>query len=220
MPVSFPMSIAEFLDALPVKSVEFDLPEAVQTSRTAGGEILPEDIGTRLWQGEVMLGRLLPYEALDAQALIDLMRGAGASFLAYHTRFPHPRQDPTGSIIAGASPQIAALDGGDARLISLKGLTPGYALTRGDYLSFTYGSNPLRYGLHRVQETQVLADGAGTTPLFEVIPPLEPGAVIDAAVTLGRAHCKAVIVPDSVQTGRQSKFLRDGMSFKFMQTLR
>ena len=66
----------------------------------------------------------------------------------------------------------------------------------------------------------MLADGGGTTPLFEVIPPLEPGAVLDTAVALGRAHCKAVIVPDSVQTGRQSKFVRDGMSFKFMQTLR
>lgn len=220
MPVSFPMNIAAFLDMLPVKSVVFELPEAVEMSRTGGGELLRSNIGNRLWQGEVMLGNLLPYEARDAQALIDLMRGAGSSFLAYHTRFPFPRQDPTGAIVAGASPQILALDAGDARLMSLKGLPVGYALTRGDYLSFTYGLNPVRYGLHRVQEVSVLANGAGETPLFEVMPPLRPGVELDGAVELRRAHCKAVIVPDSTQTGRQTRFMRDGMSFKFQQTLR
>lgn len=220
MPVTFPMSIADFLDALPVKSVQFDLPEAVQMSRTSGGDILIDDVGSRLWQGEVMLGRLLPYEALDAQALIDLMRGAGASFLAYHTRFPYPRQDPEGLIIAGATPQIAALDAGDARLLSLKGLPAGYTLSRGDYLSFTYGINPVRYALHRVQDVTVTADGSGVTLPFEVNPPLEPGAAIDTTVELTRAHCKAIIVPETTQTGRQQKFMRDGMSFKFQQTLR
>lgn len=220
MPVTFPMPYAEFLGALPVKSVEFDLPEAVEMSRTAGGDLLVAAIGARLWQGEVMLGKLNPWEAQDAQALIDLMRGAGSSFLATHTRYPFPRQDPTGSILGASTVQIAALDGTDARLISLKGLPVGYALSRGDMLSFTYGATPLRYALHRVQDAQITADGSGVTPVFEVLPHIAPSAQVDAAVTLARPHCKAIIVPESTQTGRQSRFMRDGMSFRFLQTLR
>lgn len=105
-------------------------------------------------------------------------------------------------------------------MIGLKDLPAGYSLRRGDYLSFTYAFNPTRYGLHRVQDITVVADGAGETPFFEVIPPLEPGAVAETPVQLVGAHCKAIIVPGSTQTGRQSKFMRDGMSFKFIQTLR
>ncbi|WP_436399303.1 hypothetical protein [Roseobacter sp. S98] len=220
MPVSFPMSVADFLDALPVSSVQFELPEAVELSRTGGGELLVASVGARLWQGEIMLGKMLPEEARQAQALIDLVRGAGASFLAYHRRFPYPASDPQGAVIETASPAIRALDGADARLIALEALPPGFVLTRGDYLSFTYGLNPLRYALHRVQEASVVADGAGDTALFEVNPPLEPGAATGTAVELVRAHCKAVIVPGSVQPGRQAKFMRDGVSFRFQQTLR
>lgn len=219
MPISFPMGLDDFLGALLIKSLKFELPEAVQSSRTRGGQVLIEEIGEQLWEGEVILDNRTADEAQDAQALIDLMRRGNASFLAWHTRFPNPRRDRSGAGLVGAAPRILGLDPGDARLMSLKGLPAGYVLSRGDYLSFRYGT-PERYGLHRVIEASVVADGSGETALFEVQPPVEPGAALDTDVVLSRAHCKAIIVPDSVQTGRQGKFIREDMSFRFMQTLR
>ena len=75
MPLSYPLPTSEFIAALPIASVEFDCPEALEMSRTDGGEIITGSLGTRLWQGEVTLGRLTRDEARDAQTLINVAFG-------------------------------------------------------------------------------------------------------------------------------------------------
>ena len=219
MPLSYPLPTSEFIAALPIASVEFDCPEALEMSRTDGGEIITGSLGTRLWQGEVTLGRLTRDEARDAQTLINVARGSGASFFMHHTSQAFPKADPGGTLLGVATPSIASLPT-DSRLISLKDLPAGYVLSRGDYLAFAYRSSPERYALHTVVDASVVASGSGSTAAFQVQPNLRPGAAVNAVVTLVRPVCKAVIIPGSVSPGRQNRFLTEGISFQFIQTLR
>lgn len=219
MVAAFPLSAAQFLEALPVRDIRFMLPEALEMSRTAGGDMMTDSIGTRLWQGEITLGRLLRAEAQDAEALIDLVRGAEGSFMVYPLARSAPQADPNGAVLGSAAPQIRALDL-DARLLSLKGLPANYQLRRGDYLAFEYRANPTRFALHRVQNGTVTANSIGQTSLFEVRPHIRPGAVVNAAVKLIKPACKAMVIPDSVELGRSSRFVTEGLSFAFIQTLR
>lgn len=219
MPYSFPLTRSEFLNRLPVMSITIDCPEQVEMSQTGGGEILMADLAPRLWRGKITLGRLTPSEEAEAMALIDVVRGPGRSFAAYDVRRYRPVDDPTGSILGGASPTLLTV-GGSSRTLQLQGLPAGYTLRAGDRLSFPYGSNPTRRALHKVVDLVKTADGSGETPYIEVVPNVRPGWSAGAAVDLIRPWCKAVIVPGSVEPGSHRRGLTEGISFSFHQTLR
>jgi len=218
MALTFPLAAAEFFDTLKVSQMTFDCPEQVQVARTGGGEILPANIGPRLWTGEVSLVHHRFYVAAPVLAMISALREPGASFLAYDLTAPAPQSDPEGTALATVTPLILALPS-DARMLSLKGLPSGFVLTAGDYLGFSYGTNPVRRALHRVV-SGVVASGTGQTAAFEVTPPRRPGAAINTAVSLVKASCKARIVPGSVAPGTKGQIFTSGITFKFMQTLR
>lgn len=218
MAYSFPLSTAQFLDLLPIKEMTFELSEAVETDETGGGEILTADLGTRLWQGEIVLGDMLPDEADDALGMLDLLRRAGGSFMVYDRGRPWPRADWQGAALAGASPVLHTV-AASTREIRIAGLPPGYQLRRRDAVAWAYGANPTRYALHRLA-APVTANGSGLTPLVEVVPNVRPGASTGVAVQLVKAACKAVIVPGSYQPGRRKARLTSGASFKWQQTLR
>ena len=216
----FPLDLASFLERLPIKSIDFDLPETVSASRTEGGQVLTDTHGVRLWQGEVVLDRMLPHEARSVFSLIDVARGGEASFLISPLRYAYPANDPDGTGLSGANPEIRFLDGTDARRMALQNMPVGYTLSRGDLLSFQYASNPTRYALHRIVDETLVATGLGNTVTFEVRPHIEPGALVGTTVTLIKPHCKAVILPGSLQPGRSTRFMTEGVSFQFQQTLR
>lgn len=216
---TYPLPIEDFIEALPIKSISFDLSSAATSSQTEGGELISTDTGIRLWQGEVTLGRMTRPEARNAMALIDMAHAPAASFMIYDTTAPYPLNDPNGTNISGATPNIQTLYPDEAQLLQFKDFPAGYTLSVGDYVAFEYGSDPVRFALHRFQ-TPVSAAQTGITAQVEVMPPLQPGAAIDMPVTVSRPSCKAKIIPGSVQTGRQDRFMRDGVSFRFVQTLR
>lgn len=218
MAYPFPLTRAQFMDLLPIQQMTFDLPEAVEVNETGGGELLPADLGTRLWSGEINLGDMTADEAAEALAMLDVLRRAGGSFMVHDVSRPFPRFDLSGALITGAAPVLNAVHA-NAREIRLSGLPPGYQLRRYDYLAFSYGSNPTRFALHRVA-APATANASGLTGYFEVSPNIRPGWLTGAAVSLSRAACKAIIVPGSVQPGRRRSTLTVGASFKFMQTLR
>ena len=219
MAVSFPLSTATFMDQLLIKTIKFECPEQVEANTTGGGELLRADLAPMLWQGDVRFGVMLLTEATMAEGLLDLLRGPARSFYAYDTRRPAPLLDPTGSVLGASAPTLHTI-GANNRDIRLQGLPNGYRLSRGDYLSFDYGSSPVRRALHRVFTSLVTTATGGITPTFEITPPLRAGAAVGAAVTLLKASCKAVIIPNSIDTGTTSKTVNDGMAFKFSQTLR
>lgn len=218
MALTFPLSRADFFDRLPISSLQFDPPEAVELSQTGGGVQLTANLGPRLWRGEVTLGRLTYAEAAAVGVRIDVLREAGRAFMAYDARRPFPGFDPTGTILGAATPTIHALNGNN-RELQLAGLPAGYRLQAGDHLSFAYGANPVCFGLHRVVDDLVTAAGTGVTPSFEVMPHIRPGAVVGAQVTLVRAYCKAILISGSVNKGVARRNIEEGTTFSFIQTL-
>lgn len=217
--LTFPLSLAQFIDQLLTRSITLQCPESVELSRTQGGELLTNELGARLWRGEVRLGRLTPQEADEAQTLIDLVRGAGHTFLIYDKRAPGPRDDPAGTVLGASTVQILEL-ASDKRRMKLKGLPTGYTLRRGDKLSFDYGSNPTRIALHRIVDATVTANGLGETGYFEVVPPIRDGAAVDDTVRLVKPYAKVALVPGSVDPGKPERYITDGIAFSFIQTLR
>lgn len=220
MALTFPLTLAQFWSLLPIASCVFDLPETVASSRTRGGELLQAETGTRLWTAEVRLGEMTRAEAAQVLPLIHLLRGAGRSFMASDPLRAFPQADPAGTTLGTATVQIASL-ASNARDLTLKGLPSGYVLRRDDMLAFAYAASPTRFALHQVVSGSVTAASTGVTPTIEVVPPIRPGAAVDAAVTLKRPSLKAQIVPDSVQPGQvRSGGMVEGVSFRLQQTLR
>lgn len=217
--LTYPLALAIFADSLLVSQNSFHLPEQVQQTRTAGGEQLGADVGERLWTGKIMLGRMTKAEAGRPEVLIDLIRQVGRPFLMYDRYRTNPLLDPLGTVLGAAAVSILAL-GSDARELSLAGLPVGYTLSAGDYLSFAYGSTPVRQALHRVVNTTVVADGSGNTALFEVTPALRPGAVAAAPVQLKKAYCKAVAIYGSIEEATRQSTMTEGLGFSWVQSLR
>ncbi|KPP88748.1 MAG: hypothetical protein HLUCCO07_11995 [Rhodobacteraceae bacterium HLUCCO07] len=218
MAYEFPLATSDFMDILPVKDCPFDIPQAVETSETDGGEILAAPLGSRLWQGKITLGAMDADEAAEVLPMLDVARDGAASFFFYDKRQPAPRLDPSGLILGQAVPEIGEISA-DGREMSVWELPPDYELRRGDMLSFTYGSDPVRYAFHRLA-SPAQADAQGQTPLFEVRPRLRAGAAPGAVVSLVKPFCKAIIIPKSFEPGsRRSTWTRD-VSFRWIQTLR
>lgn len=216
MAFTFPLSIAQFMDLLPISEISFNAPAQQQIAQTAGGEIMSAELGPQLWRGQITLGRMTSDEARHPDVLLDLLAKGGRTFLAYDTRHPAPQLDPTGAILGAAAPTIHTLSA-NSRDMRLTDLPAAYKLKRGDYLAFDYGG---RRALHRVASTTVTADGAGTTPLFEVIPMIRPGALVGTGVTLVKAACRAKLIPGQIDHGRGKAWIAEGMSFQFIQTLK
>ena len=219
MAFAFPLTVAQFMQIMPISEIMFDTPERVEINQTEGGEILSADLGPMLWTGEVTLGRLSRAEAAAPDVLLDILRPSGRTFYAYDTRRGAPLADPLGTILGAATPTIASLNANN-REITLQALPANYVLTRGDYVAFDYGSAPVRRALHKVVNAAVQANGLGVTPLVELTPALRPGATIGTAITLIKAACKCRLVPGSIQKGKTRNTITDGMSFKFIQSLR
>jgi len=219
MPLQNMLARTEFMDKLIISDFTMRCPPQSEYNRTGSGEQLGADIGVRLWQGEIILGRMTRIEAGEIDVLVDLMAQTGRSFRCYDIRRPFPFRDPNGTAISGFSPVINTLYPSEPREIRISGLPAFYILTAGDFLSFSYGSNPGRWALHRVVST-VTAGSGGATPVMEVDPPIRPGAVVGAAVEFRQPWCKAVVVSGSVQPNRTRNTISEGLRFSFVQSLR
>jgi hypothetical protein len=216
MPLSFPLTTAQFMQNLRIMDVTFQSPEQLEVNSTAGGARPTARIGPTLWRGEVRIGTLLGAEVPEHEVMIQLLNSPLASFYVFDTRRPGPRQDRNGTVLGAATPGVLSLP--NNRELSLAGLPSGYVLKRGDYIAFDYGSAPVRRALHTVVDATVTANGIGQTPLFEVYPPIRPGALA-SGVTLIRPACKAKMVPGSFVQGNTSQTRNTGMQFRWEQVL-
>lgn len=218
MPVSFPLSLTEFLDLLSISAVTMSLGEAVIQSQTRGGDILRSDLGARLWAGRIVVAPATR-AAMDQQvALAEALLEAAGSFMVARRSRIGPQSDPTGAILGAATPAISAVSS-DRRDLSLTGLPAAYVVTRGDLLSFDHGTDPVRRHLHRVLATRS-ANGAGTMTQLSVTPPVRAGIGAGPLVTLVRPSCKAVIVPGSFSPETEGPSVTEGFGFDWRQTLR
>lgn len=213
MAFSFPLTTAQFLNQLRVQSARFWLPESATMESTEGGEIFTAARGPRLWQAEFSLppGHHATVDGREAQ--LSMLAQSGRSFFAYDPRRLGPAADPTGAGLAGYSPTITSAT---AREVTISGLPPNYRISQGDYLGWSYGSNPVRYALHRSVWGVVATAGGVLT--VEVTPNIRPGAA--GAVSLVQPVCKMILVPGGYSPGAGAGVITTGATFRAQQTLR
>ena len=215
--LSYPLSYAQFLGALRVEEVTFRLSHPQEHTRLGDGTVISASLGASLWTGTIRLAQANHPRHAQMEALIALTDQPGATFLCHDPRYVGPASDPSGSLLASRTVTIHSV-ASNTREMRLTGLPSGYVLSAGDMLGFQYGSNPVRYALHRIVVGGIASSG-GLTPLMEVVPNLRPGAVAGLTVSLIRPACKARLLPEPTYgAGRQA--LSRGASFDFIQTLR
>ncbi|NIZ12910.1 hypothetical protein [Phaeobacter sp. HF9A] len=216
MALTWPLLVDDFFAGLPIKQISARLGRAQTSSETGGGEVISHAMGTRLWQGQIVLDKESHAYWAALEARLALLEQPGASLLLWDTRMHGTILDPDLSILGASSPVIDDLAANN-RELDISGLPANYEISQGDLLGFTYGANPTRYAYHRVV-TGDRANLSGVARNIEVIPYIRPGAQIGAAVTLGTPVLKAVI--SNADYGQSRATLSDGGSFEWVQTLR
>lgn len=210
------LPLAEFWNDLRFAQAVPELSGSTVQNTTAGGEIMTGSVGARLWQFQVTLAGMARQSMDILSGRLEMLAEAGESFLAFPPFNAYPSADPMGMFLGAAVPQIASLPAG-GKTLTLSGLPGLYILTAGDFIAFQRGS-PARYELHRLV-TGGRADAAGLSPVLQVVPPLRPGVVVGAAVTLARPVMRALIVPGSYKSTPRTPGLVAGPSFQITQTL-
>lgn len=217
MAISFPLSLADFYDFLPIRSEYVSPGQQVSMSGTEGGEILTAEVAPALWQGSIELQNMDIDTADFIASRLRALEIPGRAFYATIKRRAGPQDDPTGATVGGASVTLTNVDGSGQ--VAFAGLPAGFRLVRGDMFSFTYGSSPTRYALHQLVETGT-ADGAGAVSGLHVAPAIRTGWSNGDPVALVEPVCKAVVVPGSAAYGHAYGGRVDGMAFQWRQTLR
>ena len=210
MAIAFPLTRTLFADRLKIAAFRWQLQLFVESSGTALGQVIVNEIAPRRWRAEVELARMPHAEAADIQALVDAL-GPSGTFYLHNPAQLGPREDPTGAAVAGLTVAISAV-GADNRSLRLAGLPAGYRLRRGDMLHFDYGPSPSRRALHRIVE-DATASGAGITGFFEVRPFLKAGVTTGLQVTLVRAAARMMLEPGWFDPGTEGPVLTSGMGF-------
>lgn len=218
MPLTFPLPLDQFFDGLPISQFAPDLNEALEYSQTGGGEIITADMAPRLWKCDVLIATKYYAEIEQIKAKLQTLRYAGRSLLVHSMPLIAPQYDPDGSILGAATVTLDEIQINN-RVIRLAGLPEDYVLTPGDFLSFEYGSNPVRYAMHQIVTGATVA-GDGKAYNLEVVPHIRPGAVVDTEVRLIKPIFKAVVVPGTVDGGTSGSRVTGGMKFSLIQTLR
>lgn len=217
MVLTFPLPLATFFDGLAIQTGTVDLGEALETSETAGGEILSAALGNRLWTLEVTIATRSYGQGAAVKAMLDTLRYPGRSLIARASPLIAPMDDPTGAKLGNAATVLAGVATNN-REITINGLPSGYVLTVGDFVSFQYGTNPVRYALHQiVVGGKASAQGSLKVELSSFV---APGFTTGVPLTLVKPVFKAVLVPGSVTPGATGSQRVDGIKFSLVQTFR
>lgn len=218
MALTFPMPITDFFSKMPITVSKFDLGDALEHNETGGGEILSADLGNRLWRMEC---ELVPdyHHSIDAcRALLDVLRYAGRSLIAYPPYYNGPATDKKGTALAGHTVTMTAVQPNN-REVRLEGLPADFVISPGDYISWQYASNPTRYALHRFATGGTSSSG-GVSPLMELSSFVRAGYTLPVTVKLVKPEVKMVLVPGSVDAGMSRSLITSGVKFTLVQTLR
>jgi len=216
MPLAYPLALTDFQERLKISVSQLVINTPLQIDRTSSGVPLPAQLGEPVWRGSFSLPPTNDRSnAARIDALLSVLDTLGASFLVYDPSKTHPAADPTGALLGAATPVISALDGTDARIMSVSGLPANYQLRGGDLIGWQYGSSPTRYALHRLV-SDIKATALGVAASFQVTPPIQPGVTTGAAVTLIKPVIKARLEPNPGY-GVQRPVVSEGPQFSFVQ---
>lgn len=210
MAITYPRSDILTLTGF-VPPFTFDMAPRQELSRLAGGSTIGKDFGPALWAATYTTEDLRNDVMLDYQAVLASLDGVIRTFEAWDLRRPAPRLHPGG---VGANDGTLHSVAASQRALSLAGLNAGQTISRGDYLSFTYGTNR---ALHQAMET-VVANSNGITTEFEVRPFIRPGFALDAAVSLKAPRGLFTLLPGTVEP-RQATGKHGSLTFQAGQYL-
>lgn len=217
--LSYPLTPDLVQERLPIASLTMFRTLGDVYSRSAGGEVIVDKVGNDLWQGRITLGRMTPREAQGAEAIVEALRGPAKPFMVYPAQGAYPAADPDGSALSGFSPTLR-LDPARLDVMAIRNLPIGYKLRTGDYIGLSYG-NPVRYSIHRLVGNDVsFIPSVSRTGLFSVAPNMSPLVTDNHPVTLIKPSIKAIMIPDSFTPASKGRFISEGLSFDFIQTLR
>lgn len=160
MAYTFPLSLADFFEEIPIQTVNLTLGEAMEHNQTASGEVTTASLGSRLWQATITTNPDYHIPAMQLEAKLDMLREAGASLFVGALPIDAPQYDPTGAILGSSAVTLADVRANNKE-VTLAGLPSGYELRPGDLFSFNYGSNPVRTAMHRVVRGGTAADVFG-----------------------------------------------------------
>lgn len=172
-----------------------------QSSGQGSGQTIVKSQRDPLWTLHAETDSLSPNEIRYWKAKIAGLDNGRKLFLGYDftafypTNYPNGSW-PTGGSFSGSTAAILAV-GGDGVSISLSGLPAGFAGSIGDMLSVTYGDgSPAAVQLLQAMEA-FTANGSGNTSAFEVRPAIPAGVTTGKAVSVKKASCHMMLVPDS-----------------------
>lgn len=218
MAFSFPLTSAQFFGQLPIQANSFELTESLDISETGWGEQIVADIGPRLWKADLVIRPGTYAEIERVKSRLNLLRQAGRSCLFHPLPLLWPQHSTNeGADIESAPTQLEAVAVNN-RDVTISGVPVGYKFGVGDFFGFRYGSDPVRYALHQIQNDRTVSGSGEVT--FEVSPFIEPGYTLGAPVTFVKPLVKMVIVPGSTNVGSSRQMFTTGVKFSLIQTLR
>jgi hypothetical protein len=212
--LTFPLSIATFASKLRIRQVKWGLQDYREFSGMGSGQILEADLAPQLWQGDVTLGEAFHYDSRKIEAMCNAVIRSMGTFYLYDPRTAYPFADRTGAILGASVVKINSLV--SAKALTLKGLPSGYQITAGDYLSWDYGSAPVRRAFHEFSE-DIVANGSGITGAVEVSPFIRTGAAVDQIVTLIKPAVMCKIKPASLSIESTGNILTSQVTFSVIQ---
>lgn len=215
MAVTFPLSTANFLDLIRVRTSEIRLMPQQQIGVQGSGGAIAKDLAGARWEADVETTYLNRHQARTVEAHINKLVGSIGSFLLWDTRAWYPLNDPRGTILGATTVQIA---GSTATGFSLKSAPAGYAFKAGDRFSLisTVGT-PSAYAYYELAE-DATADGSGNVATVVTNPyPLPSTYQTNDNLTFAKPVILALIVPSSIsyQPGNLGK-----ISFRAQQIFR
>lgn len=215
MAISFPLPLADFFTGIVISSLELDLNIPVEYSQDEGGNMYRNLIGTPLWTAAVEISPHLTKDADRIRSRIHLLRTPEATLLVSPKQRKWPGYYDSPAIFTGSNPVVGTINSNRVEF-NINGLPANSRLIEGDYISITYGTNPVRYSFHQVVTGRV-ANGSGVAGPVEVVPYLPQGVAAGAAVTVVNPFFKAVM-----QQGSGGRFLpkhNTGMSLMLQQVV-
>lgn len=214
MALSFPS--LDLMNALSIERVRFFPQFNHEFSGLGSGALVVKEFVDTLWMAEFTTAPLYHAETIQAEAIINAMRGSLSTFYAWNPRLPYPQSDPKGTLLlAGgyADDQAIASIASNRKEITLNGLPPNFVLTRGDFIAATHGD---ARGFYQVVTATVAASGAGVTPTFEIAPHLLNAAAVADPANIVKPAAEMRIIPGSFDPG-PSQGLVSMLQFRAIQ---
>ena len=170
MSLSFPIPAADFANAFPIKSVEFDTIEFVDQQGARRGDVTTSVLALPRWRASITMGPL--DSRTDAAKAKALMRRIGSTnyFNVYDPQHPFPRHDQDGTEIGDRTVRVLAISG---RSMKFSNLPADYNLHPGDKFTIHYGANPTRKAFLEIAQF-ASTNGDGDINIFVDVNPYIP----------------------------------------------